>query len=217
MFWCAPVTTTATTFFYILLLLFGLLFVLLAYRRQRHSSSTRSRINPVPTCVVLGSGGHTGEMLRLVGAINRKRYAPMLFMVADNDPLSVTKVKDAYGPTVHITSITRCRQVKQPIASTFLPGIISLLQSFAEIFRMRPELILCNGPGTCIPICMAAFLMDLLLFRTCHIIYVESICRVTTLSLSGRILYYTRIADHLFVQWPQLQQKYWRTVYIGRF
>ncbi|CDW61036.1 Alg14 domain containing protein [Trichuris trichiura] len=176
-----------------------------------------SRINPVTTCVVLGSGGHTGEMLRLVGALNRNLYAPMLFMVADNDPLSVTKAKDAFGPTVHIVYITRCRQVKQPLASTFFPGIISLLQSFAEIFRMRPELILCNGPGTCIPICMAAFVMDLLLFRTCHIIYVESICRVTTLSLSARILYHSRIADHLFVQWPQLQRKYWRTVYIGRF
>jgi beta-1,4-N-acetylglucosaminyltransferase len=46
------------------------------------------------------------------------------------------------------------------------------------------------------------------------IVYVESIARVETLSLSGRLLY--RTADHFLVQWPQLQAKYPRAQFVGR-
>lgn len=46
------------------------------------------------------------------------------------------------------------------------------------------------------------------------IVYVESIARVETLSLSGKLLYLT--ADYFLVQWPQLQSKYPRTEYMGR-
>lgn len=49
----------------------------------------------------------------------------------------------------------------------------------------------------------------------CAIVYVESICRVTTLSISGSMLY--RFADYLFVQWPKLKEKYPKSIYKGRF
>ena len=54
----------------------------------------------------------------------------------------------------------------------------------------------------------------LLLWRPCRLVYVESIARVDTLSLSGKILY--KIADQFFVQWPQLQAKYPRALFVGR-
>lgn len=46
------------------------------------------------------------------------------------------------------------------------------------------------------------------------VIYIESICRVETLSLSAKILYY--FADQILVQWKQLEIKYPRTLYIGK-
>ena len=54
----------------------------------------------------------------------------------------------------------------------------------------------------------------LVLWRRCWLVYVESIARVETLSLSGKILY--RIADQMFVQWPQLQRKYPGVLCVGR-
>jgi beta-1,4-N-acetylglucosaminyltransferase len=45
---------------------------------------------------------------------------------------------------------------------------------------------------------------------------VESIARVKKLSLSGKILYLSRMADLLFVQWPELQELHPRSVYAGR-
>ncbi|RTG87194.1 beta-1,4-N-acetylglucosaminyltransferase [Schistosoma bovis] len=74
--------------------------------------------------------------------------------------------------------------------------------------------ILCNGPGTCIPICFVAILLHVLKIHSTLIIFVESICRTKTLSLSGKILYYTRLVD-VIVQWPELKTKYPRSIYLG--
>ena len=49
-----------------------------------------------------------------------------------------------------------------------------------------------------------------------RIVYVESIARVTTLSLTGKILYKARLADGFFVQWPKLAAKYPRAELAGR-
>ena len=43
---------------------------------------------------------------------------------------------------------------------------------------------------------------------------VESIARVDSLSLSGKLL--VRAADRFLVQWPQLAKKYTKAEYIGR-
>jgi beta-1,4-N-acetylglucosaminyltransferase len=47
------------------------------------------------------------------------------------------------------------------------------------------------------------------------IIYVESICRVSTLSMSAKILTY--FADEILVQWPELAVKFPKSKYIARF
>ncbi len=49
-----------------------------------------------------------------------------------------------------------------------------------------------------------------------RIVFVESIARVTTLSLSGKILYKARLADGFFVQWPKLAAAYPRADFVGR-
>jgi beta-1,4-N-acetylglucosaminyltransferase len=82
------------------------------------------------------------------------------------------------------------------------------------MLKKRPELIVCNGPGTCIPICVIAFMMRVLYITDTKIVFVESICRVKTLSLSGKIL--LLFADIVLVQWPKLKEIYRRTTFIGR-
>ncbi|KAJ1498161.1 UDP-N-acetylglucosamine transferase subunit, partial [Coelomomyces lativittatus] len=74
--------------------------------------------------------------------------------------------------------------------------------------------ILCNGPGTCIPICAAANILKV--FFRLHIVcfYIESIARVQHLSLSGKIFYHLRLGP-IAVQWPTLKMKYPRTYHKG--
>ena len=74
--------------------------------------------------------------------------------------------------------------------------------------------MLCNGPGTCVPICISALLLGILGIKKVIIVYVESICRVEHLSLSGKILFH--LSDYFIVQWPTLKEKYPKSVYLGR-
>ena len=113
--------------------------------------------------------------------------------------------------------IPRSREVKQSWISTVVSTLYAFIHSISIFFKSdgRPDLLLCNGPGTCIPLCVVAILCKLMwIGKPVVIVYVESICRVETLSLSGRILYY--LADQFVVQWPQLIQKYPLVTYLGK-
>lgn len=74
--------------------------------------------------------------------------------------------------------------------------------------------VLCNGPGTCVPLCVAGLLLGILGMKKVLIVYVESICRVQTLSLTGKILY--PVSDYFFVQWASLRDKYRKCIFLGR-
>lgn len=74
--------------------------------------------------------------------------------------------------------------------------------------------VLCNGPGTCIPLCVAGLLLGILGIKKVLIVYAESICRVQTLSLTGKILY--PVSDYFFVQWSSLRDKYPKSIFLGR-
>lgn len=109
--------------------------------------------------------------------------------------------------------IKRSREVKQSWLSTVFTSLLSTVQCFFLVLRIRPRLIICNGPGTCVPVCYCAFLLKVVGMADTKIIFVESFCRVEKLSLTGRLLY--PIADRFIVQWPQLLLKSKRAEYLG--
>ena len=81
--------------------------------------------------------------------------------------------------------IPRSREVKQSWISTVASTLYAFIHSISIFFKSdgRPDLLLCNGPGTCIPLCVVAILCKLMwIGKPVVIVYVESICRVETLS-----------------------------------
>ena len=62
---------------------------------------------------------------------------------------------------------------------------------------------------------LIAWLLSVSGISPCKIVFVESLCRVKTLSLTGKILQF--LADEVLVQWEDLASKYPRTKYIGKF
>lgn len=178
---------------------------------------SKSRTSPCKTLIVMGSGGHTTEMLRLLSGVNTDRYHPRVYVLGKTDKMSLEKVEafeSSKGTKAAIEWIPRAREVRQSYFSSVYSTIIAILYSLPLVLRSWPDLVLCNGPGTCIPVCLCSYLLTFIGAKTIKICYVESICRVDHLSLSARLLYY--VADHLIVQWPQLQLAYPRTRYIGR-
>lgn len=173
------------------------------------------------TLIVIGSGGHTHEMVRLVKNLNPELYNPRSYVMADTDLSSENKiieleqsfVKNSVGK-YQILKIPRSRSVNQSLITSVVTTCHSILYSIPLILKMMPDLILCNGPGTCIPVCLIAFLVNTFVFSNIKIVFVESFCRVKSLSLSGKILLY--LADVIIVQWPDLLKKYPNAVFLGR-
>ena len=53
------------------------------------------------------------------------------------------------------------REVKQSWLSTVFSTLKAILYAIPIIYEDRPDLLLLNGPGTCIPIVIAALLLQL--------------------------------------------------------
>lgn len=146
-----------------------------------------------------------------------QNYQPRVYVAAENDKMSVKKTETfelQQSCQANILTIPRARQVLQSYTSSVFSTVLSFVHSVPLVCRAWPDLVLCNGPGTCIPICAVAYLIKFIGLHDVKLVYVESICRVEALSLSGKLLYY--IADQMVVQWPELQTKYPRTTYLGR-
>uniref|UniRef100_A0A182M490 UDP-N-acetylglucosamine transferase subunit ALG14 n=1 Tax=Anopheles culicifacies TaxID=139723 RepID=A0A182M490_9DIPT len=196
------------------LLLGRLIQLLISVRRGQSGSVLVPRTTPARTMVVMGSGGHTAEMLRIVERLDCQRYSPRQYVIASTDKTSVVKVieseirrePDPEKQTYEIITIPRSRDVHQSYVSSIATTVFALINCVPLVLKARPELILTNGPGTCVPVCLVAFLARLLFLNTkCRIVFIESFCRVRNLSLSGRILLY--IVDMFVVQWPELLEK----------
>jgi len=214
-------------------------------QRRPHPSSTTTRQQQqqrregtIRTLVVLGSGGHTTEMLQLLKSLETEqpRYTPLLFVMASTDDTSEQRIQallevggkkkdddddeedDDPSPSPPTTTtrrilqpdkiykIPRSREVGQSYWTSIFTTLYSFPYAFYIVGQIRPHLLLCNGPGTCLPIAIATLMYRILGIVEGNIVFVESFCRVSSLSLTGKILY--PLADMFVVHWDELHQRY---------
>ncbi|CAI0413770.1 unnamed protein product [Linum tenue] len=216
---CFSIATMITIF----LLVVVIRVVYVFYRTGKPLSSKSSK--PRSTLIVLGSGGHTAEMINVLSVMQKARFTPRFYIAAATDNMSLQKARvleDSLADEIQdkkvpaeFMQIYRSREVGQSYITSIGTTLIAIAHALWLMLRIRPEVILCNGPGTCVPLCVIAFLFKVVGIRWSTIFYIESIARVKKLSLSGLLLYKLRIADQFFVQWPQLQRKYTRSQYVG--
>jgi len=183
------------------------IFVLQRGRPTKLSDSVRMM-------AVLGSGGHTTEMLRVVKVLDPE-FNPICFVYAETDRHSSQMTNEHIQRPYIIRSIPRAREVRQSWLTTVQSTLRAIFHSIPIMFDVRPDLLLVNGPGTCIPVILASLLLQVTTNHDVKLVFIESYCRVDRLSLTGRLLY--NFADIFFVQWPQLCQKYPRAIYRGKF
>ncbi|KAG9289196.1 hypothetical protein G9A89_022505 [Geosiphon pyriformis] len=197
----------------------NLVFQVLPNSQKRRFSKVKAK-SPCKTCIVLGSGGHTMEMFQLLEGLDRKKYWPRLYILAVTDHLSEKNVhgferreSSVEDVDYMIRKIPRAREVGQPWSSTPFTVLKSLLACSTLILTELPDLIICNGPGSCIPVCVISYIPRILGIKWAHLVYIESFARVHNLSLSGLLL--IRFVDRFLVQWPSLQKKYPLAQYSG--
>eukprot|EP00698_Gefionella_okellyi_P011684 TRINITY_DN3097_c0_g1_i1.p1 TRINITY_DN3097_c0_g1~~TRINITY_DN3097_c0_g1_i1.p1 ORF type:complete len:321 (+),score=34.63 TRINITY_DN3097_c0_g1_i1:142-1104(+) len=178
------------------------LFVIFFLRSKRKPSAQARK-----ALIVLGSGGHSTEMLQLLASVNRDQLSPRCYLLANTDAGSISLAKEFEGDRsdYSFVRIQRSREVGEKTLSSVRNTLSATKQAFGHIWRIWPDIIICNGPGTCVPVCAVALLYRLLWIKDISIIYVESFARVTELSRSGKLLY--PFVDRFFVMWPDLAKQ----------
>lgn len=115
-------------------------------RRRHHVGSP-----PVKTMIVLGSGGHTSEMAMLVRSLPLERYHPVHCVLAASDTTSLSRLNSSVDVPILSKAlchtILRSREVKQSWISTVFTSLHALFEALLLVNSIKPELILCNGPG----------------------------------------------------------------------
>ncbi|CBJ26373.1 beta(1,4)-N-acetylglucosaminyltransferase [Ectocarpus siliculosus] len=163
-------------------------------------------------------GGHTSEMLKLTSRLSPETYSPLCYVVASTDHTSADRIpkEGLMSGRCRVRAIPRSREVGQSYLTSVFTTLLAALHAAVVVVTVRPDLVLVNGPGTCIPVCVAAFALRFFgLGSSCsRTVFCESFCRVKSLSLSGRIMYL--LADRFVVHWPELLVKYPRAEYAGQ-
>merc|ERR1712091_264385 len=114
----------------------ALLALLLRRRRKRDSQ------NKIKTLVVLGSGGHTAEMLRLIAAFDFDRYGPLTLVTAATDttsrPKAERELRRAALATARWAAIPRAREVGQSFLSSVPSTLRALFACVHLIWTAEP-------------------------------------------------------------------------------
>lgn len=172
--------------------------------------------------VLLGSGGHTGEMLRLLSSLDEiSDFGSINWCISSGDTTSVIQLDKflrRYDLTAKFNSIihlVRARKVGESWRSSIFSTLKSLCSTLHSLLSLQiyPDVLIVNGPGTAVPLCYLFLTMNVLGLSDTKILYVESLARVNDLSLSGKLCYW--ISNRFLVQWPGLVKRYQRVEYHG--
>lgn len=145
-------------------------------------------------CFAASSGGHYEQLMMLRPLM--ERY----------DSIVLTE-KTAYGAGASGMKMYYVSQVnrREPLCALKLIGI-----SFHCLWiylKERPDAIICTGVLAMIPMCLIMKVFGK------KLIYIESFAKVTSPTLSGKLLY--KYADQFYVQWESMKKFYPDAIYLG--
>lgn len=140
------------------------------------------------------SGGHFEQLMMLKPLM--EKYDS--FVLTEKTDYSVGKQE---VDVVYLKQINR----KEPL---FLFKLIAnTVISFKIYLKEKPDVMITTGVLAIIP-----FALIMKLFRK-KLIYIESFAKVTSKTLSGKLLY--NYADQFYVQWEEMLKLYPKAIYKG--
>ncbi|KAH8739960.1 secreted glycosyl transferase hypothetical protein [Cryptosporidium ryanae] len=178
----------ATLYLCVILLITRVIFwtksrITLVSNKIRNSAINKESVNgslnqnKIKLLTVLGSGGHTCELLMLIRDMDFKNKVSLTCVFAKSDAFSKEKVLLSFSKSmnedidniqnyVDFYCISRSREVNQSYFSSFLTTLISLFESLLFLYNKKYDLILVNGPGTCIPICIGSLILEVSIIKS---------------------------------------------------
>ncbi|MET0600905.1 MAG: UDP-N-acetylglucosamine--LPS N-acetylglucosamine transferase [Baekduia sp.] len=134
-----------------------------------------------PLLLVCSSGGHLLQLVGLRDAFDAFERVWVTFDKPDARALLTgERTVHAFGPT-----------------NRNVPNLLRNLRLARRLLaRERPCAIVSTGAGVAVPFAWLGRAMGI------PVVYIESVTRISSLSLSGRMI--KPVASDLFVQWPEL-------------
>ena len=134
--------------------------------------------------IILGSGGHTGEILLMIKKLDFNKFSSCFFVLSHNDKNSENKTRESldlnnYKNTkFQLLKIYRARNVGQSFISSIPTTFYSLIQSFFILIKTRPNMVVSNGPGVAFPIIIIGYILKIfMILYEFKIMFIESYCR----------------------------------------
>ncbi len=171
--------------------------------------------------IVLGSGGHTGELLMMLKKLDLNKFSNIYFISSHNDIRSEGKALEVLNlkngnmilENVHFMKIYRSRNVGQSFFSSIFTTIYAFFHSVYIILYSRPNLIVTNGPGVSLPLVYIGYIFrKLKLLAEFKILFIESFCRTQSVSLAGKLI--QPVSDRFIVLWESLKSS--KREYLGK-
>lgn len=141
-----------------------------------------------------------------------RKHAPRVYVIANSDTGSFSTMEEFEQPIessagmkpnkYEAVYIPRSRVVGQSYFTSIFTTLYSFLFAAVTVWNTKPDLILANGPGTCLPLLVAAWIYRTLSLTQCAIVLLESYACVKHESLTGKLC--KRFVDRYCVQWPEL-------------
>ena len=154
----------------------------------------------IKVLAILGKGGHTTQMLRLLEKMPKDyEYS---YVICYEDPISEKKVEGL---------IYKVNMPSMEGDSNFIKVIRTLRtisQAAIALIKDNPHVVITAGPG------VGAIFSYIGKLLGKKVIFIESWARVYSRSDSGKVVY--PIADLFFVQWKEMKKVYPNAIYAGR-
>lgn len=145
-------------------------------------------------CFAASSGGHFEQLVMLKPLM--EKYDSF---VITEETLYMAKVE---GQRMYYM-----KQVNRKEIACIAKMIVNTYRSLKIYRKEKPDVVICTGVLAVIPMCLIAKLHGK------KLIYIESFAKVTSATLTGKLLY--KFADQFYIQWPEMQKIYPKGIYLG--
>lgn len=149
----------------------------------------------IKICFAASSGGHFEQLMMLAPLMDK--YENFILTEKTNYKVEKKENRNIY----YLSQINRKEKI------WILKFILLFLISLKIFFKEKPDVIISTGVLSTIPMCLICKLFGK------KLLYIESFAKVTTPTLSGKLLY--RYADRFYVQWESMLKIYPKAIYLG--
>jgi beta-1,4-N-acetylglucosaminyltransferase len=153
--------------------------------------------------IMLGMGGHTSQILRLVDMISENYEYE--YIIGHDDQTSMKKIK--FPGKIYRMKNPRLMK-NNSLIPVFFNMFATTIDAFKILIKSKPKVIISAGPSFSIPTFWIAKLFGK------KTIFIESWVRVHNKSLTGKLVY--PVSDLFLVQWESMKKVYPKSVYAGR-